>query len=156
MSERVLVTGGAGFIGSHLVDALLRDGNEVRVLDSLHEQVHGEAAGPVSFSSDAAFVYGDVRDTTLVSDCLVGVDAIVHLAARVGVGQSMYEFSDYLDQNCFGTGSLMEAVVGGGFVRKIVVASSMSLYGEGQYRDLFNVARRGVRTREQLLQKVWE
>ena len=133
MEEGVLITGGAGFIGSHLADDLLARGYRVRALDSLVSQVHG-ATPPDYLASDVELVEGDVRDPTVVRRALKGVDAVVHLAARVGVGQSMYELSEYAGANSAGTGVLLEAILDHP-VRKLVVASSMSVYGEGCYED---------------------
>ena len=145
MAERVLVTGGAGFIGSHLVDELLRTGHDVRVLDSLVEQVHGGAQRPDYLDEGAELVAGDVRDAELVRGALEGIDSVVHLAARVGVGQSMYEPAEYTAANSSGTAVLLEALLDHP-VRKVVVASSMSIYGEGAYEP----APAAERTREQL------
>jgi dTDP-L-rhamnose 4-epimerase len=133
LSERVLITGGAGFIGSHLADRLLARGDRVRVLDSLIGQVHGDAARPEYLSEDVELQRGDVRDGDALRRALDGVDAIVHLAARVGVGQSMYEIGEYTSANSYATALLMEALAERP-VRKVVVASSMSIYGEGEYR----------------------
>ena len=145
LSELVLITGGAGFIGSHLADELRARGDRVRVLDSLVPQVHeGEGEGD-------ADVVGDVRDPDAVRRALDGADAVVHLAARVGVGQSMYEMAEYTSANSLGTAVLLEALAEKP-VRKLVVASSMSIYGEGLYRG----GDPGERTREQLERHDWE
>ena len=131
---RVLVTGGAGFIGSHLADALLLRGYRVRVLDSLAEQVHGMARGfPAYLARDVETLRGDVRNRDDVLRALEGVDAVFHFAAAVGVGQSMYEIEAYTDINNRGTAVLLEALLRRP-VAKLVVASSMSIYGEGLYR----------------------
>jgi dTDP-L-rhamnose 4-epimerase len=127
----ILITGGAGFIGSHLTQALRRQGHRVRVLDALVEQVHGPAPR-VSLDEGVELVVGDVRDPDVVRGAVTGVDAVVHLAARVGVGQSMYEIVEYVDCNSRGTAVLLEALLDSP-VRKLVVASSMSIYGEGLY-----------------------
>jgi len=126
------VTGGAGFIGSHLADELLERGDRVRILDSLVEQVHRGVEWPGYLSEDAELIVGDVRDRALVREALADVDAVVHLAARVGVGQSMYEIDEYVSANTHGTAVLLEALLDHP-VRKLVVASSMSIYGEGRY-----------------------
>jgi dTDP-L-rhamnose 4-epimerase len=130
---RTLVTGGAGFIGSHLVDRLLADGHEVRVLDSLDPQVHD--GWPAYLAPEAERLQGDVRDREKVRAALEGVDRLVHFAAAVGVGQSMYEIERYTSVNAIGAAVVLEEAIG---VRerleKLVVASSMSIYGEGLYR----------------------
>ncbi|HET8613000.1 MAG TPA: NAD-dependent epimerase/dehydratase family protein [Sphingomonas sp.] len=132
--ERVLITGGAGFIGRSVTDELLRRGHQVRVLDSLIEQVHGEAIRPAALDEDADLVIGDVRDHDAVSFALKGVDSVIHLAAEVGVGQSMYEVERYTSVNDVGTAVLFEELIDRP-VRRVVTASSMSIYGEGLYRD---------------------
>ncbi len=137
-NERVLVTGGAGFIGSHLVDALLRIGCRVRILDNLEPQVHGDLreqkAIPSYLDPQAEFILGDVRDPIAVSRALQGIDVVFHLAALVGVGQSMYEISRYTDINTNGAAVLLQAIVDAKQPpRKMIVASSMSIYGEGCY-----------------------
>lgn len=130
---RVLVTGGAGFIGSHLVDRLLERGYSVRVLDALLPQVHPN--GPPSYlNREAEFLRGDVRDPEAVRAALVDVDTVVHLAAAVGVGQSMYEVGRYSSINVLGMATLLESIVKERRrPRRLIVASSMSIYGEGLY-----------------------
>src|SRR5438874_11323676 len=128
----VLITGGAGFIGSHLADELLRGGRRVRVLDSLVEQVH-RGGRPEYLDHEVDLVVGDVRDADALAKALEGVDTVVHLAARVGVGQSMYEPAEYASANTAGTAVLLEALVDRA-ISRLVVASSMSIYGEGLYR----------------------
>src|SRR4051794_37063269 len=125
---RFLVTGGAGFIGSHFVDRLLAAGHDVRILDSLDPQVH---AGPPAYLDPAAeLVVGDVRDHEVVQRCLDGVDRLVHLAAAVGVGQSMYEIERYTSVNAIGAAVVLEeAMAVRDRLEKVVVASSMSIYG---------------------------
>jgi dTDP-L-rhamnose 4-epimerase len=136
MGELILITGGAGFIGSHLADALIRAGHRVRVLDSLLPQVHGaKAERPEYLSRDVELQVGDVRDVGDVKRALEGVDAVVHFAARVGVGQSMCEIVDYTDTNNRGTAVLLECLSTRP-VKRLLVASSMSIYGEGHYRGL--------------------
>lgn len=135
MAKRVLITGGAGFIGSHLADNLLAHGYAVRALDSLSPQVHGaHAARPAYLDPEVELIVGDVCDPAAVRRALRGVDAIVHLAAKVGVGQSMYQIVDYTRANNEGTAVLLEALVEKP-VQRFIVASSMSIYGEGLYRD---------------------
>lgn len=136
---KILVTGGAGFIGSHIVDALLEKGYAVRVFDNLAPQVHGERNGqpPAYLSTEAEFMLGDVRDPEALDRALTGVDAVFHEAAAVGVAQSMYEIRHYTEVNTMGTANLLELVIGKhkDHIGKMIVASSMSIYGEGQYVD---------------------
>ena len=135
MKKKVLITGGAGFIGSHLADELLNFGYEVRALDNLSEQVHGKnCERPEYLNPQVELMVGDVRDKKIVEQALDGVDAVFHLAAMVGVGQSMYEIKEYTDVNNTGTAVLLEALVKNP-VQKLVVASSMSIYGEGLYQN---------------------
>lgn len=129
---RYLITGGCGFIGRALSRELLEHGATVRVLDSLVDQVHG-GTGP-ALSPDIEFVEGDVRDPASVGRALDGVDGVFHLAAEVGVGQSMYEIARYVGANDLGTAILLEALIDRP-VSRLVLASSMSVYGEGLYRD---------------------
>jgi dTDP-L-rhamnose 4-epimerase len=129
---RVLVTGGAGFIGSHLVPALLREGHEVRILDALLPQVHNGRAPEIP--DGVEFVHADVRDRAAVDGALKGIDTVFHQAAEVGVGQSMYDIHRYVDANTRGVAVLLEAIVARrDRIKKLVVASSMSIYGEGAY-----------------------
>lgn len=130
---RVLVTGGAGFIGSHVVDRLLDGGMEVAVLDNLDPQVHGpNASRPEYLRAGAELVVGDVRDRAVVERCMAGADAVIHLAAAVGLAQSMYEIERFSDVNVRGTAIVLEAALKHKHrIKKILVASSMSLYGEG-------------------------
>ncbi len=132
MAGSVLVTGGAGFIGRHVVGALLRHGYAVRVVDSLIEQVH-HGNGPDATLDDVDFVRGDVRDAELMATAVRGMDKVIHLAADVGVGQSMYEIDRYVSVNDHGSAVLFQALIGSP-VERVVVASSMSVYGEGLYR----------------------
>ncbi len=131
----ILVTGGAGFVGSHTVDMLFERGYRVRVLDNLEPQVHGEGRElPDYWNPAAEFIHGDVRSSDDWDRASDGVDAIIHLAAAVGVGQSMYEIRKYMDVNTLGTAILLDKVATKQIcVKRIVVASSMSNYGEGAY-----------------------
>jgi dTDP-L-rhamnose 4-epimerase len=132
--KRILVTGGAGFIGSHVVDLLLASGYEIRILDNLNAQVHGQnAQRPAYLAKGAELIVGDVRDRAAVDSALDGVDGVIHLAAAVGVGQSMYDIVSYVDVNEAGTAVLLEALSKKP-VERLVVASSMSIYGEGLAR----------------------
>jgi len=155
--KNILVTGGAGFIGSHLVDALVERGHRVRVLDALVEQVHGDA-GPQYLNPNAEFLQGDVCDVDLVNRALEGVDVVYHKAAEVGVGQSMYEISRYVRANDLGTAVLLEAIVKRRpQVQKLVVASSMSIYGEGAYScDNCGPVQPKLRALPQLLNRDWD
>ncbi|HKO51441.1 MAG TPA: NAD-dependent epimerase/dehydratase family protein [Polyangiaceae bacterium] len=131
---RVLITGGAGFIGSHVADQLVALGYRVRALDNLNPQVHGQhAKRPVYLNPAVELQIGDVRDPVAVRRALDGADSVVHLAAAVGVGQSMYQMRSYMDTNSVGTATLLEQLAGRK-ARRLVVASSMSIYGEGRYR----------------------
>jgi dTDP-L-rhamnose 4-epimerase len=134
MRMRILLTGGAGFIGSHVTDLLLSYGHDVRILDNLTPQVHGaEKRRPDYLSRDAELLIGDVRDAAAVEKALQGMDAVIHLAASVGVGQSMYDIAPYVEVNEIGTAVLMQALSRHP-VGRLVVASSMSVYGEGLAR----------------------
>ncbi len=157
MAKRILITGGAGFIGSHLADNLLRHGYEVRALDCLSPQVHGaDVSAPDYLDPAVELLRDDVRDPAAVRRALRGVDAIFHLAAKVGVGQSMYQIADYTAANNLATAVLLEALVERP-VEKLVVASSMSIYGEGLYRDLHGaLVPGGERTPRQLQAHDWE
>jgi dTDP-L-rhamnose 4-epimerase len=157
MSKKVLVTGGAGFIGSHLVDALLRRGDSVRVYDNLTAQVHPTGL-PDYLARDVEFIRGDMRDADRLRDAVRNVDIIVHLAAAVGVGQSMYEIAHYMGVNTQGTANLLQVVLDTKIkIEKLIVASSMSIYGEGRYwcAACGEVAP-AVRSQEQLLRKEWD
>ncbi len=158
--KRVLITGGAGFIGSHLADELLRVGCRVRALDNLDCQVHGDdKKRPAYLDPDVELIVGDVRDGETVRRALDGIDAVYHFAALVGVGQSMYQMRRYTDVNNVGTTTLLEALTepGRAPVEKLLVASSMSLYGEGLYRNRAGeIAEGHDRPLEQLRAGDWE
>ncbi len=133
-AKRILITGGGGFVGSHVADELIAHGYEVRLLDNFSPQVHGESGGcPTYLPPDAEIIAGDVRDPKTVRLALEGVSAVYHFAAAVGVGQSMYEIVNYTNINADGTAVLLEALAQRPLER-LVVASSMSIYGEGLYR----------------------
>ncbi|MCC5877678.1 MAG: SDR family NAD(P)-dependent oxidoreductase [Candidatus Sumerlaeia bacterium] len=136
MFKKVLVTGGAGFIGSHTVDLLLEQGCHVVVLDSLEPQVHGNSGKPPAYlSTQAEFIRGDVRDRDLLLRALKGCDAVIHDAAQVGVAQSQYQIFRYTAENVVGTATLLDVLTTEKTgVERLLVASSMSIYGEGQYR----------------------
>lgn len=150
VSEKsVLITGGRGFIGRYLVNELLDGGYKVRVLDSLVPQVHGHT--DVLPDDRVGFLEGDVRDAGAVRRALEGVEAVVHLAAEVGVGQSMYEIARYVGANDLGTAVLLECLIEHP-VQRIVVASSMSVYGEGLYETQSGEVRTNARRDRKLLQ----
>ena len=153
----ILITGGAGFIGSHLADELLSQGHRVRALDNLSPQVHGRGAvRPPYLHPDVELVRGDVREATAVQLALNGVDAVFHFAAAVGVGQSMYEIESYTSVNNLGTAVLLQQLTERP-VKRLVVASSMSVYGEGLYHDATGAVRAARdRTLEQLRRGEWE
>ncbi len=153
---KTLVTGGAGFIGSHLVSQLLEEGRDVVVLDSLEEQVH--SGQPVLLPDDVQFMHGDVGDPEAARRALAGVDEVVHLAAVVGVGQSMYEIDRYTRSNTMATASFLEQVVTQAVpLERLVVASSMSIYGEGEYEcETHGRVAPGPRAEERLLDRQWE
>ncbi len=163
MAENILVTGGAGFIGSHLVDALIQQGHHVRVLDNLEPQVHGprlraEGRPPDYLNREADFVFGDVRDRAVLERALEGIDVVFHEAAAVGVGQSMYEIEKYVSANTYATSVLLDVLVNRRErIRKLIVASSMSIYGEGAYEcpEHGRVYPR-LRPNEQLARRDWE
>jgi dTDP-L-rhamnose 4-epimerase len=157
--ERILVTGGAGFVGSHLVDALLSQGHAVRVLDTLETQVHSSAGSPPQYLNPAAeAIWGSVGDRAVLARALDGIDVVFHQAALVGVGQSMYEIARYVTGNTGATAVLLEEIIKRrDRIRKVVVASSMSIYGEGAYRSRDGADRfPRLRGRDQLARADWE
>jgi dTDP-L-rhamnose 4-epimerase len=157
-----LVTGGAGFIGSHLVDALLEAGHRVRVFDNLEPQVHGglreRGEWPDYLPEDCERILGDVRDRDALHAAIEGVDVIFHQAAAVGVGQSMYEIERYVDANTRGTAVLLDILANDDHrVRKLIVASSMSIYGEGSYHCVeHSEVYPRLRSGKQLAEHQWE
>ena len=157
MRRRVLVTGGAGFVGSHTVDALLRAGHEVRVFDSLDEQVH-QGIIPGYLAREAEFAHADVRDIEAFRKAVSGVDIVYHFAAAVGVGQSMYEIARYMAVNTQGMANLLQVLLERrDKVEKLIVASSMSIYGEGQYVcGEHGMVAPGPRAAAQLSEKRWQ
>jgi dTDP-L-rhamnose 4-epimerase len=157
MSKRILITGGAGFVGSHVADALLRQGHEVRVFDNLTPQVHHDG-WPDYLAEDVERVQGDMRHLDEVKRAVADVDVIFHMAAAVGVGQSMYEISHYMGSNTQGTANLLQALLDTNVkIEKLIVASSMSIYGEGKYEcEECGVVAPPPRTTEQLKAKQWE
>ena len=133
LPQHILITGGAGFIGSHVTDLLLSHGCSVRILDSLSSQVHRDNRVPDYLDPEAELIVGDVRNRETVERALRGIDAVIHLAAAVGVGQSMYEIVSYTETNELGTAVLLDALARRP-VQRLVCASSMSIYGEGLAR----------------------
>ncbi len=130
---RILVTGGAGFIGSHLVDALIAQGHWVRILDSLVEQVH-QGRVPRYVNKQAELQIGDVCDSAAVVKALRGIDVVYHLAARVGVAQSNYQIREYVEGNVGGMATLLDVIVNTSLpVKKVIMTASMTSYGEGNY-----------------------
>lgn len=158
MAEKVLVTGGAGFIGSHIVDLLVEKGYEVTIFDNLEPQVHGPSGEVPYLNKHARFVRGDIRDRDAFAKVLKGQDVLYHEAALVGVGQSMYEIDRYTDVNATGAARVLQTVIETKpSIRKMIVASSMSIYGEGKY----NCPEHGaffprLRSFEQLNARDWE
>ncbi|MBF5091551.1 NAD-dependent epimerase/dehydratase family protein [Novosphingobium sp. NBM11] len=161
--KHALVTGGAGFIGSHLTDTLLERGYEVTVLDALLPQVHADAecdaeGWPVYLNPAARRIKGNLLDDGVFEAALRGVTHLVHLAASVGVGQSMTNIVDYTRNNVMASAIMLEALTKADHtVERIAVASSMSIYGEGEYLgpDGQRVGA-ALRGREQLQAKQWE
>ncbi|MCM8829950.1 MAG: GDP-mannose 4,6-dehydratase [Candidatus Omnitrophica bacterium] len=132
--KKVLVTGGAGFIGSHLVDALVKKRcYKVTVFDNLEPQVHTDGL-PEYYNIRARFIRGDVRNRKQLKEILIDSDIVVHFAAAVGVGQSQYQIAKYVESNIQGTANLLDVLVNEKHnVKKLLIASSMSIYGEGLY-----------------------
>lgn len=162
MKKNVLITGGAGFIGSHLVESLIKTGYYVRVLDNLEPQVHGSLSAehfwPAYSSRDAEYILGDVRDIDVFRQAIDDIDIIYHFAALTGIGQSMYQIKKYLDVNIQGTANLLEILhKHPNHVEKVLLASSRAIYGEGLYycKQCGQVSP-DVRTIEALEAKIWE
>ena len=156
--QHILVTGGAGYIGSHLVDALVARDYRVTVFDSLEPQVHRAGTWPSYANPRAAYIQGDVRDRAAFEPLVLQTDAVVHFAAAVSVGQSMYQVDRYVDVNTRGTALLLDILVNAKHhVQKIVVASSIGVYGEGAYRCASHGAvAPGIRPEAQLAARDWE
>ncbi len=154
----ILVTGGAGYIGSHLVDALVARDYRVTVLDNLEPQVHRSGTWPSYANPRATYVQGDVRDRARLEPLVLAADAVVHFAAAVSVGQSMYQVDRYVDVNTRGTALLLDILVNAKHhVQKVVVASSIGVYGEGAYRcATHGVVAPGIRGEAALAARDWE
>lgn len=155
---KVLVTGGAGFIGSRVVDVLLQQGNTITVLDTLSPQIHAVQAFPPALRDNAACIRADVRNTNALRGAIAGVEAVVHLAAETGTGQSMYDVRRYSDVNTLGTATLLDLLMNEAHtVRRVVLASSRAVYGEGQYRcPRCGIVHPPTRSGEQLARHEWE
>lgn len=159
MTKNVLITGGAGFIGSHFGDLLLSEGYTVKAFDNLEPQVHGEnASRPDYLNSEIELIVGDVRDAESFAKALKGTDILVHFAAAVGVGQSMYEITRYTSINTMGAAVVLEeAFKQKDHIEKMLVASSMSIYGEGLYIcSTCGEVTPKLRPAEQLAKRKWE
>ncbi|MEK6817213.1 MAG: NAD-dependent epimerase/dehydratase family protein, partial [Nanoarchaeota archaeon] len=155
----VLVTGGAGFIGSFIVDELVKRKHKVRIFDSLVEQVH-HGKVPEYLNKNAEFIKGDLQNRLALTNALKDIDFIFHKAAEVGVGQSMYEISKYVEANALGTGNLLDIIVNNAEIKKrikkIIVASSMSPYGEGMYAcKNCEIVSPVPRSEENMKNKIW-
>ena len=156
--RHVLVTGGAGYIGSHLVDALVERRYQVTVLDSLEPQVHRSGTWPSYANAGARYVKGDVRDRSVFEPLVLASDAVVHFGAAVSVGQSMYQVDRYVDVNTRGTALLLDILVNAKHhVQKVIVASSIGVYGEGAYRcAVHGAVAPAIRPESQLAARDWE
>jgi len=157
--KKILVTGGAGFIGSHLVDKLIKLGHEVVVFDNLEPQVHGDGQKiPKYLNKECEFIKGDMRKKEKLKEALKGSEVVFHQAAAVGVGQSMYEIKKYTEINILGTANLLEILVNESQdIEKLILASSMSVYGEGKYWcEDCGVVYPKLRPLEQLKMGEWE
>ncbi len=154
----VLITGGAGFVGSHLADLLLAEGHRVRILDNLEPQVHGEAAAWPAYVRGIERRRASVVDPEAVASAIDDIDIVFHEAAVVGVGQSMYQIRHYTDANILGTATLLDVLVNTRHrVKKLVVAASMSSYGEGAYAcSACGPVRPPLRTEDQMRGGDWE
>jgi len=156
--RNVLVTGGAGYIGSHLVDALVNRDYRVTVLDNLEPQVHRSGTWPSYANAKAQYVEGDVRDRSVFEPLVLQSQAVVHFAAAVSVGQSMYQVDRYVDVNTRGTALLLDILVNAKHnVEKVIVASSIGVYGEGAYQCVTHGAvAPTIRSEQQLAMRDWE
>jgi dTDP-L-rhamnose 4-epimerase len=158
--EKVLVTGGAGFVGSHTIDLLAEKGYNTILFDNLEPQVHGSKAElPDYISNNVVFIHDDVRNHNSLMKVVKEVDAIIHLAAMVGVGQSMYQIERYVDCNTKGTATLLDILVNEkNNVKKLIIASSMSVYGEGKYycENCATTVYPGMRSEEQFKKHQWD
>ncbi|MCD4655231.1 GDP-mannose 4,6-dehydratase [bacterium] len=159
-AKSILVTGGAGFVGSHLVDKLVNLGHDVTIFDNLEDQVHISKT-PIYLNRNAFFIHGDIRDEDALRKAMAGKNVIYHQAAAVGVGQSMYQIRKYADYNSTGGATLLDIAINDHSIRdnlqKLIVASSMSIYGEGQYLcQECGIVYPKLRSTNQLQEKNWE
>ena len=154
---KILITGGAGFIGSHLTDRFISEGFSVSVFDNLDPQIHPARKKPSYLNKRAKFIFGDVTNKKNLYDALKKADAILHYAAAVGVGQSMYKIRHYVKVNSLGTANLLDLLVNSKHkIKKVIIAGSMSSYGEGVYKcDHCGLVRPGLRSDEQMRNKDW-
>jgi dTDP-L-rhamnose 4-epimerase len=156
---KILVTGGAGFIGSFIVDELVKAGYDVRIYDNLDPQVHGKSRKkPVYLNKNAQFIKGDILDADKFYKAVKDVDVLYHEAAAVGVGQSMYEIRRYVEQNSLGAAVVLDTIANKKTkLKKMLVASSMSMYGEGRYKcPKCGPVAPGLRCFEQLKKRKWD
>src|SRR3954468_14453121 len=156
--RHVLVTGGAGYIGSHLGDRPIARGYQVTVVDNLEPQVHRSGTWPSYANARARYVRGDVRDRSVFEPLVLESDAVVHFGAAVSVGQSMYQVDRYVDVNTRGTALLLDILVNSKHhVEKVLVASSIGVYGEGAYTcPTHGPVAPTIRPEEQLAARDWE
>jgi dTDP-L-rhamnose 4-epimerase len=156
--RRVLVTGGAGYIGSHLVDALVGRDYDVTVLDNLEPQVHRSGDWPTYINPKAKYIRGDVRDRATMTPLVLAADAVMHFAAAVSIGQSMYQIDRYVSVNTGATGLLLDILVNEKHdVRKLIVPSSVGVFGEGAYTcETCGPQAPGIRPANQLEARDWE
>ncbi len=157
MSNKVLVTGGAGFIGSYLTDRLVEQGHDVRIFDNLTHQVH-QGKLPGYLNKRAEFIKRDVSDYSSLKKAIEGIEFIFHFAARVGIGQSMYQVKDFVEANTIGTANLMDILANTNHnIKKLIVAGSFTIYGEGSYKcQNCGIVEPKLRSEEQLKNKEWE
>jgi dTDP-L-rhamnose 4-epimerase len=158
--KKILITGGAGFIGSHTVDLLIENGYEAIIIDNLEPQVHGkQQTKPDYINKDANFIQHDIQNKKFLTKIISEVDAIIHLAALVGVGQSMYKIERYIDANTKATATLLDILAKKEHnIKKLIVASSMSIYGEGKYycEECTNEVYPDLRSHQQLKNQQWD
>ncbi len=155
MKNKILITGGAGFIGSHIVDKLVGMDYDVRIFDNLESQVH--LSEPEYLSDQIDFVHGDMRNIEDLKIALQDIEIIFHEAAMVGVGQSMYQIEKYIDVNTLGTARMLDYLINKEHsVKKMIIASSMSIYGEGVYIcEDHGLVYPSLRNENQMKKKQW-